>query len=94
VILTVPHTPATEGFFERSDSAREADGVLYQHWPRNDDQVERLGHGAGGGPDRRCGAGCLRTGAAAERPSTVGAAERFTHATYGRARPYLNDRRF
>jgi phosphoglycerate dehydrogenase-like enzyme len=43
----------------------EADGLLHQYWPRNDDQVGRLGHGAGGGRDRRCGAGCVRTGAAA-----------------------------
>ena len=38
VILTVPHTPATEGFMHRARfAADEAHGVLHQHRPGHDD---------------------------------------------------------
>ena len=37
VILTVPHTPATEGFMQRERfRAHEARRVLHQHRPRHD----------------------------------------------------------
>ena len=40
VILTVPHTPATEGFMNRARFQRmKRECVLHQHRPRHDDEA-------------------------------------------------------
>ena len=49
VILTVPHTPATEGFFNTTAPANEAEGVFHQHRSRHDDEAGRSGGSAKAG---------------------------------------------
>ena len=66
VILTVPHTPATEGFFDRARFQRMKPTAFFINIGRGMTTKLDDGHGAGGGRDRWCGVGCLRTGAAAE----------------------------
>ena len=87
VILTVPHTPATEGFMQpRAFPAHEAQRVLHQHRPRHDDETGRSGGGAERRRDRRRRTRCIRAGAAAGRPSAMDNAERAADAAHGRAR--------
>ena len=47
VILTVPHTPATEGFFNAPKfRLMKRQRVLHQHRPRHDDKAGRSGGGS------------------------------------------------
>ena len=74
VILTVPHTPATEGFMQpRALPPHEARGLLHQYRARHDHAARRSGRGVAGRRDRRCRARRVRAGAAAARPSAVDA---------------------
>ena len=72
VILTVPHTPETEGFMNRArldDSARR---------PSRGDRIWR---------DCRRRTRCIRAGAAARRPQAVDPARRIADTAHRRIRP-------
>ena len=72
VILTVPHTPETEGFMNRERFRRmKQSAVLHQYRPRHDDPARRPRRGAAGRRDRRRRARRVRAGAAAGRPSAM-----------------------
>ena len=85
VILTVPHTPATEGFMNRARFQRmKRECVLHQHRSRHDDEARRSGGGAERRRNCRRGAGCVRAGTAAGRASAVDDAERSADAAHRR----------
>src|SRR5205807_3368227 len=74
--------------------AHEADGVLHQYWPRNDDEARRPGQGAGGGRDRGCGVGVYeQEPLPPDHPLWTLPNVLLTPHIAGHG-PYLNDRRF
>ena len=88
VILTVPHTPETEGFMNRARFQQmKTDRVLHQYRARPDDPPRRPDRGDRGRRDRRRRARRVRTGAAARRPQAVDLAGRVADAAYGRLWP-------
>ena len=88
VIMTIPHTPATEGLMDRARLApHEADGVPDQYRPGHDGAPRRPGGGAARGRDRRRRPRRVRDRAAARRPSAVDRAQRAHHAAHRGLRP-------
>ena len=84
VVLTVPHTPATEGFMNRARFQKMKPAGFFINIGRGmttrlDDLVAALE----AGEDRRRGAGCVRAGAAAAGSQAVDDAECVDHAAYG-----------
>ena len=95
VILTVPHTPATEGFFNRARFQRMKRTAFFINIGRGmttrlDDLVAALKAGeiAGAALD------VLRAGAAAGGTSALDNAERAADAAHGGWGPYLDERRY
>ena len=87
VILTIPHTPETEGLMDAARFARMKPTAFFINIGRGKttrlhDLVDALQSGkiAGAGPGR------LRRGAAAGRPPAVGRAECAAHSAHGRLR--------
>jgi len=95
VILTVPHTPATEGFMHRARFQRmKRTAFLIKHRAWYDDAARRPGRGPPGGRDRRRRARRLRAGAAAgEHPLWTMPNVLITPHTAGHG-PHLDERRF
>ncbi len=88
VILTVPHTPATEGFMHRDRFRRMKRGAFFINIGRGrTTQAGRSAGRAARGRDRRRRPRCVRDRAAAAGPSVVDHAGGADHAPHRRLRP-------
>ena len=88
VILTVPHTPATEGFMNAARFGRMKRGAFFINIGRGKTtRLDDLTAALRGGRDRRRGPRRVRGGAAAGRPSALDHAERADHAAHRGLRP-------
>ena len=87
VILTIPHTPETEGLMNAARFARMKPTAFFINIGRGKTtRLHDLVDGASVGQDRRRRTGRLRRGAAAGGPSAVGRAKCAPHPAHGRLR--------
>ena len=95
VILTIPHTPETEGLFDAAKfRLMKRERLLHQHRAGQDDPARRPERGAARRHDRRGRAGRLRDRAAAGRPPALERAEHDPDPPTSAGRgPHLDERR-